>query len=151
MKNLFWSLLPVSLLFACSSNEDGPDALLAQPPFQTLTDSIRQFPKNSELYYRRGVLLYQNNQPSYAAQDLRQAWNLQPKEEYALSMTTLLREKSADSAIVFIESALKKLPNSIALRVDWPVATKKRTKALKPWQSWTRSLANTPTSWMPSC
>lgn len=117
MKNLFWGLIPVSLLFACSNNEDGPDALLAQPPFQALTDSIRQAPKNSELYYRRGVLLYQNAQPAYAAQDLRQAWSLQPREEYALSMTTLLREKSADSAILFIESALRKLPNSIALQV----------------------------------
>jgi tetratricopeptide (TPR) repeat protein len=117
MKNLFWGFIPVCLLFACSNEADQADTLLAQPPFGSLTDSIRQFPKNSELYYRRGVLLYQNNQAAYAAQDLRQAWSLQPKEEYALSMTTLLREKSADSAIVFIESALKKLPNSIALQV----------------------------------
>lgn len=117
MKNLFWSLIPVSLLFACSNETDQQDAVLTQPPFQSLSDSIRLFPKNSELYYRRGVLLYQNSQPAYAAQDLRQAWSLQPKEEYALSMTTLLREKSADSAIRFIESALQKLPNSIALQV----------------------------------
>jgi tetratricopeptide (TPR) repeat protein len=117
MKNLFWGLIPVSLLFACSNDADQQDAVLAQPPFESLTDSIRQFPQNSDLYYRRGVLLYQNNQPAFAAQDLRQAWSLQPKEEYALSMTTLLRGKSADSAIVFIESALQKLPNSIALQV----------------------------------
>lgn len=117
MKNLFWGLIPVSLLFACSNDADQQDALLAQPPFGSLTDSIRQFPQNSDLYYRRGVLLYQNNQPAFAAQDLRHAWKLQPKEEYALSMTTLLRGKSADSAIVFIESALQKLPNSIALQV----------------------------------
>lgn len=117
MKNLFWGLLPVSVLFSCSGNEDQSDAVLAQPPFQSLTDSIKQFPKNSDLYYRRGVLLYQNSQPAYATSDLRQAWNLQPREEYALSLTTLLREKSADSAVVFIESALQQLPNSIALQV----------------------------------
>ncbi|HEY1115387.1 MAG TPA: tetratricopeptide repeat protein [Chitinophagaceae bacterium] len=117
MKKLFWTFLSVSLLLACSDNTDGPNNVLNDPPFQSLTDSIHQFPKNPDLYYRRGVLLYQNSQPAYAAQDLRQAWALQPREEYALSMTTLLREKNADSAIVFIESALQKLPNSIALQV----------------------------------
>jgi tetratricopeptide (TPR) repeat protein len=117
MKKLLWCLLPLSLLIACTNDADQPDAVLSQPPFQSLTDSIRQFPKNPDLYYRRGVLLYQNNQAAFAEQDLRKAWSLQPKEEYALSMTTLLRNKSTDSAIVFINQALQKLPNSIALQV----------------------------------
>jgi tetratricopeptide (TPR) repeat protein len=117
MKHLFWTLLPLYLLAACSDDSPQPDKVLDQPPFQALTDSIRQFPKNPELYYRRGVMLYQSNQEAFAEQDLRTAWALQPKEEYALSMTTLLRKKSTDSAIVFIDLALQKLPNSIALQV----------------------------------
>ena len=117
MKYLLWALLPLSLMTACSDNQEQDDKLLTQPPFQSLTDSIEQFPKNPELYYRRGVLLYQNNQVGYAEKDLRAAWNLQPKEEYALSMTTLLRQKSADSAIVFLDQALQKLPNSISLQI----------------------------------
>ena len=117
MKNLFAILLPLSALVACSNNNDTEDTMLIQPPFQPLTDSIKQFPKNAELYYRRGVLLYQNNQAEYAAQDLRQAWQLQPKEEYALSITTLLRKKNTDSALLFINQALQKIPNSIALQI----------------------------------
>lgn len=131
MKYLFWSLIPVSLLIACSDNTDQPDNVLSQPPFQSLTDSIKQFPRNSDLYYRRGVLLYQNNQAPYAASDLRQAWNLQPKEEYALSLTTLLREKNTDSAIVFIENALQKLPNSIALQVGLARGYQKKNQPQK--------------------
>lgn len=117
MKYLLWTLLPLSFLIACSDAAEQGDKLLTQPPFQSLTDSIQQFPKNPELYYRRGVLLYQNSQVRYAEKDLRTAWNLQPKEEYALSMTTLLRQKSPDSAIVFLDKALQKLPNSISLQI----------------------------------
>lgn len=117
MKNLFRALIPVSLFVACSNEANQPDSVLSQQPFQPLTDSIRQFPRNSDLYYRRGVLLYENNQVAFAEQDLRQAWHLQPREDYALSMTTLLREKNTDSAIAFIGEALKKLPNSIALQI----------------------------------
>lgn len=116
MKKLFWSLLPFTLMASCG-NDSQPDAVLHQPPFDRLTDSIKQAPENADLYYRRGVLLYQNEHVGFAEQDLRTAWQLDPKEEYALSMTTLLRQKNPDSAIVFLGQALQKLPKSIALQV----------------------------------
>jgi tetratricopeptide (TPR) repeat protein len=107
----------ILFLVSCSNNTASDLEVLSQPPFDKLTDSIRQSPQNADLYYRRGILLYSNQQPAYAEQDIRTAWQLAPKEEYALSMTTLLREKSTDSALVFLQQALKKLPNSIALQI----------------------------------
>lgn len=116
MRKFLLFLLPLAFLAACN-NEESNDAVLAQPPFDLLTDSIRQAPGNAELYFRRGVLLYQNNQPSYAEADLKKAWQLHPKEEYALSLTTILKAKHPDSALLFLQEASQKLPNSIALQI----------------------------------
>ncbi|HUQ96191.1 MAG TPA: tetratricopeptide repeat protein [Chitinophagaceae bacterium] len=93
------------------------DTLLTQPPYKPLTDSIAQQPQEGSLYYRRGVLLYENNQKKAAENDLRTAWQLQPSEEHALSVVTLLINKHPDSAIQFIQTALQQLPKSIALQL----------------------------------
>jgi tetratricopeptide (TPR) repeat protein len=114
----FYLLMATALILAsCSNDQQAADPLLSQQPYASLTDSIRQFPKNAELYYRRGGLLYSNNQVAEAKTDIRKAWELDPKEEYALSMTTILRAGNIDSAMAFIQEALKKTPNSIALQI----------------------------------
>lgn len=102
---------------SCNDHKNGGDALLSEPPYKPLTDSIASMKNNAGLYYRRGSLLYKNNQKEYAEKDIRKAWELQPDEAHALSMTTILKGKSVDEAISFLQQALQKLPNSIALRV----------------------------------
>jgi tetratricopeptide (TPR) repeat protein len=113
----FYFLLLTLLLFACNNNDKVKDDTLAQPPYETFTDSISNFPHRADLYYKRGVLLFQNDQLAYAKNDFQKAWDISPQEEYALSMTTLLKKISPDSAILFLESATRKLPQSIALHV----------------------------------
>lgn len=71
----------------------------------------------ADLYFRRGTLLYTGGQPTLAEKDFRTAWQLNPKEEYALRLTNLLKEKKPDEAIAFLNEALKKLPNSIGLHI----------------------------------
>jgi tetratricopeptide (TPR) repeat protein len=108
-------LLSLSLL-SCNSDEN--DTLLSAPPYDKLTDSIKDFPKDAELYYKRGRLLFGNEQLSSAEADLKKAWTLQPREEYGLSLTTVLKQKGVDSAIQFLRNdALKKLPESISFRI----------------------------------
>jgi tetratricopeptide (TPR) repeat protein len=103
-------------ILSCNSNEG--DELLSAPPYDKLTDSISDFPKDPGLYYKRGRLLFGNGQPAKAEQDLRKAWTLQPKEEYGLSLTTVLKEKNVDSALNFLQNeGLKKLPESISFRI----------------------------------
>ena len=117
MRN-FFSVLIVFVFVACSDNNTSKqDAILAQPPYDKLTDSINNVPKDAGLYFRRGTLLYGNGEMALAENDLRAAWQLDPKEEYALRLTTILKQKKPDSAIQFLQEALKKLPNSIALHI----------------------------------
>lgn len=113
------SLLFLSLVFiACGNNNtSGENSTLSQAPYNKLTDSIEKAPKDAGLYYRRGTLLYSNEETALAEKDLRTAWQLDPKEEYALRLTTILRQKNADTAIAFLQEALQKLPGSIGLHI----------------------------------
>jgi tetratricopeptide (TPR) repeat protein len=52
-----------------------------------------------------------------AEKDLRTAWQLDPKEEFALRLTTVLKQKNSDTAITFLQEALKKIPSSIGLHI----------------------------------
>ena len=105
------------LLTACNDHTNGKDDVLEQAPFQSISDSISKDPGNAALYYRRGSLLYGKDEKELAGKDLWMAWNLSPSETHGLSLTTWLKEKSADSAILFLENAIKKLPRSIALKI----------------------------------
>lgn len=116
MKNLIHILILLSCSAGCNEATQR-ETLLKQSPYNKLTDSIQQQPQAAGLYYRRGALLYQNEQLDAAEQDLKKAWQLQPSEEYALSVVTVLIKMNQDSAIAFIQRALPQLPQSIALQV----------------------------------
>jgi tetratricopeptide (TPR) repeat protein len=117
MSRFFLAAMVLLFLLTACNNDTDDRASLSRPPYDKLTDSIDRTPQNAELYYRRGSLLYSNNQQEFAEKDIRRAWQLEPKEEYALSLTTVLKQKNADSAIAFLQEALKKLPNNIALQI----------------------------------
>ena len=93
------------LLLSCGDSQE--DSILNHPPYDRLSDSIRKDPANADLHYHRGSLLYSNNESVYAESDIREAWQLQHKEEYALSLTTILKKKNTDSAILFLQQAIK--------------------------------------------
>ena len=103
-------------MFACSDSETASHPL-SQPPYNKITDSINNAPNDADLYFRRGSLLYTNNQNVFAEKDFRRAWELQPKEEYAVGLTAILKLKHVDTAITFLHEALKKLPNNIFLQI----------------------------------
>lgn len=103
---------------ACSNNSSSKaNKFLSQPPYNKLTDSIENMPKDAGLYYRRGTLLFSNEENSLAEKDIRTAWQLNTKEEYALRLATILKNKNADTAIAFLQEALQKLPGSIGLHI----------------------------------
>lgn len=114
---LFCSMMAAVLLYACSANDNADDPVVNREPYKKITDSIQLSPNNAELYYHRGSLFYSNNQMVHAEKDLRKAWELQPTEEHALSLTTVLKQKNQDSAISFLKTALQKMPESIALNI----------------------------------
>jgi len=70
------------------------------------------------LYFRRAVLLNSNNLPEPSLLEFQKAWSLKTEERYALGISTLLLEKKTDSAILFLEGALQKLPGSLLLQLS---------------------------------
>lgn len=115
MRNLFFFGSLLLVLSSCGNDKE--DDVLSSQPFAPLTDSIKKFPSNAGLYYRRGGLLSASGQQAYAEKDLARAWELDPKEEYAVRYASALRKRDSKKAISFLEEALKKLPQSLFIQV----------------------------------
>jgi tetratricopeptide (TPR) repeat protein len=107
----------VIFFLGCSDSNDVV-SILTQSPYNTITDSIAKFPNQADLYHRRGSLLLQAEEQELAEADFRKAWSLQGNEDHAISLASLLMKKNKDSAILFIEQALQKIPQSIVLQVS---------------------------------
>lgn len=77
------SLFTAGVLALTACNNDSkpvaarPDSVLYSPLVKPLTDSIQQFPKQHDLYYRRGLALF-NDAPELALQDFEAAAKLNP-------------------------------------------------------------------------
>jgi tetratricopeptide (TPR) repeat protein len=113
----FLSWLP--FIISCDDKSHGSafDELLKTPPYAALTDSIQDDRGNHELYFRRAVLLNQNDLLEPALEDFKKAWSLKQEERYALGISTILLEKKPDSAITYLHTALQQLPNSFLLKL----------------------------------
>lgn len=119
--NRYWSSLLILFLAAGCREKKSADPyaeILSQPAFAGITDSIRRFPDKDELFFRRAVLLNTNNFPEPALADFRRAWTLRKEEPYALGIATLLLDKRADSAVLFLNTALNELPGSLLLQLS---------------------------------
>ena len=117
MLKLVSFILASVFLAKCNNNSPKEDPQLSQPPYDKITDSIHNIPKDPGLYYRRGTALYSNGEMALAEKDLRTAWKLDPKEEYAIRLTTILKQINTDKAISFLQEALKKFPTSLPLNI----------------------------------
>jgi tetratricopeptide (TPR) repeat protein len=132
LSKIIAAALPIIIFFltACNNGEDRSpyNGILSQPPFAPLTDSIKKEPKRDELYFHRAVLLIKNNLPEPALADFKKAWSLRKEEPYALGIGNILLDKKPDSAVVFINDALKDLPKSILLRLNLARAYRAQNK-----------------------
>ena len=126
------SLLSVMLILISSCTNKGTNSafseILSKPPYAGLTDSIKQEPKNDELYFRRAVLLNTNNLPEPALADFKKAWALKKDEKYAFGLGNLLLDKKPDTAIIFLNQALAELPNSFLLQLTLARSLKAQNK-----------------------
>ena len=116
----FVFILTVALFLSCNNEDTSSpfNEILSQPPYSSLTDSIKDQPKNDELYFRRAVSLNKNNLPEPALADFQKAWSLSKQEKYAFGITNIWLEKKPDSAILFLNETLKELPQSFLLRLS---------------------------------
>jgi tetratricopeptide (TPR) repeat protein len=117
MLKLVSFILASVFLAKCNNSGGTDDPHLSQQPYNKMTDSIHSTPKDAGLYYRRGTALYKNGELALAEKDLRTAWKLDPKEEYALRLTTILKQVNTDKAVSFLQEALKMYPTSLPLNI----------------------------------
>lgn len=120
LKSLLFAISLIILISSCGNDNESYSAfneLLNQPPYQNITDSITRQPKRDDLYFRRAIMLNKNNQPAPALADFRTAWSLNKLEPYATGVSNILIDTRPDSAVAFIQQALRDLPQSIYLRI----------------------------------
>ena len=127
------SLIFGGVILISSCNDKGTDSpygeILNQAPYSGLTDSIKQQPQNDDFYFRRAVLLNSNNFPEPALADFKKAWALKKDEKYAFGLGNLLLDKKPDSAILFLNEALRELPNSFLLQLTLARSLNAQNKA----------------------
>jgi tetratricopeptide (TPR) repeat protein len=109
--------LPIYLLFlVVGCGLDGgmkSDRILNDAPYAGLTDSIKRFPNNAELYLKRGLLLSQNNRHEVATADYKKAWEIAPSEATALEfISNLLLTEEINPAIALLKECIKKYPEN---------------------------------------
>lgn len=112
-------LLFLLLCLACQQKgtrreADKPgDSVLHSALLLPLTDSIRQFPDNANLYFRRGLLLF-NTDPALALNDFEQAAQLDPKatDHWAGAGEAALVTEQYEKAAGHFEQALHTLPGN---------------------------------------
>ena len=137
----------IFLFFSCN-NKKTPDSpfgeILSSRPFDGLTDSIRKDPGNDSLYFKRAILLNTHEFSEPALADFRKAWSLRKDERYAFGQANLLLEKKPDSAIIFLNDAIKELPNSLLLQISLGRALLAQNKTTEALQLADRILAKHP-------
>jgi tetratricopeptide (TPR) repeat protein len=125
MKNALKSniILILSVFFfavACNQagkNKSSAEAILSKPPFAALTDSIKRFPGEAALYFRRAEILSQNNLQEIANADYKKSWELRPDEQtgtrYASNLAIIGKE--ADE-ISLLQNCIEQFPQQAGFK-----------------------------------
>lgn len=102
-----------------STHEIHSDSLFHTERLKSLTDSIKQFPDSSRLYFERGGLLFVMKEFDLAGKDLQKAISLDPlKAAYYLALGEIyLTEDRPDSAKKAYQKALHLEPASLRPRL----------------------------------
>jgi tetratricopeptide (TPR) repeat protein len=110
----------VFFVFGCQTatkKNSRATAILERPPFAALTDSIRLFPDNVELYSARAQLLSRNNFHEAASADYKKAWELAPGESTAIQYASNLSitDRPAEE-LRLLQECIRKFPASGELK-----------------------------------
>lgn len=110
-KKLGW-IAAISLLAGCNTDNDKVSAL-NKPPFAALTDSIKQYPNNTQLLLRRAEMLSQHDLHELAYADYRQAWTRDSSENVAMAyIANLFLVNRPREAMRLLENSTKRFPNN---------------------------------------
>jgi tetratricopeptide (TPR) repeat protein len=129
------------IVYGCDNKEESSpySNIYNLSELKDLSDSIRRFPKNDQLYYRRANALIGIGEQyiDAAIYDMQKAWELNKNEQYALDMAGLLQMNNPDSAINFLKSVIPSYPGNLFLKESLGDAyneAKKYTDALTAYE-----------------
>lgn len=118
MKYLAFLIIPI--LFSCQSNSTDQqaaakadaDSALYAPMVLPLTDSLKTFPDNADLHFRRALLLF-NTDPALAEKDFEKAAQLKPAvtDYWAGAGEAAILVEDYKKAVGFFEKALQTSPS----------------------------------------
>jgi tetratricopeptide (TPR) repeat protein len=118
MKRKWGRFIPLFLWLAavvsCTGSLNGGSAVIfSSPPYKKITDSIRSFPDNGELYHQRAALLLQDRQYELARLDQQKAWELLSNETTGLDYaTSLLLDSDTSAAIKLLQECRNRFTTS---------------------------------------
>ncbi len=118
MKYIF-AFIFLPIFMSCNNQKDRIDnsKILKATPYTEITDSIKKFPKNEQLYINRGILLTKNNQLEIATNDFENAWQIKPTAETAaFYATSLMRHNKYDTAIIHLKKTVTQFPTNLFLK-----------------------------------
>jgi tetratricopeptide (TPR) repeat protein len=141
MNKLTLFTISIILLISCNNNTQNNEfeALLKEPLYKEISDSIKSFPKNDQLLLNRGLLLTKNMQFKAALYDFEKAWNLKPSEDAGVYYgASLINTQRYDSAITHLNKLIMKFPQNLLIkeRLGYSYEQKKDfTKALEQYDA----------------
>jgi hypothetical protein len=113
----FFYLVSLLVIIGCNNHSRGD--ILTEPPFATITDSIKRFPGVPELLLRRGQLLSQHDQHELAYYDFKAAWEAHPSDSTGMAyVSNLFLVNRLGNAVNVLEEAVKKFPGNPSLGGD---------------------------------
>ena len=110
-------LLLMMIIISCGQRDQeakkSSAAILGSAQFSGITDSIKRFPDNPELYLRRALMLSHINQHATATPDYEKAWRMTGDEYVALDLASnLILSQKLPEAVKILEEGIKKFPDN---------------------------------------
>ena len=118
MKSWFAGFVVCLGMFSFACNNSNPEqeeeaAILNQPPYRSITDSIQEFPDNLDLYRRRASLLLQQDELELAKADLTRIWEKASTESNAEPLVNVLFMLGDNrEAVRFLQELIQRFPEN---------------------------------------
>ena len=119
-QSICWIIPSLFFFIRCHDTEkkvDENSAIMGSPAFATLTDSIKRFPSDATLYFRRAEKLSTNNLSDLANLDYQKSWQLKPDALTGMHYATNLGiVGQSEEELQLLQDCIKKFPEEAGFK-----------------------------------